>query len=137
MRVRTGSRGFAYTEVLVAAALLAILIAPALESLANGMQQQAYQVDNAVRRWHLAAALETTLALPMSNLDALAGDSGTPSDLSDAAGSAVRRLVYVSRYDVANGDGDGDPFTGGDGTLLWVAVALENSPLRLEALVAP
>ena len=129
--------GFAYTEVLVSATLVAILIAPALESLANGVQQQGYQVDNAARRWHLAAALEATLALPMSNLEAVAGDAGTATTLSDSAGSTDRRLVYVSRYDAANTDGDGDPFTGGDGALLWVAVALENSPLRLEALVAP
>ena len=44
--------------------------------------------------------------------------------------------MYLSRYDGDDADGDGDPFTGTDATLLWVGVQLEGKPQMLEMLLS-
>ncbi|MCH9672344.1 MAG: hypothetical protein K0U93_12930, partial [Gammaproteobacteria bacterium] len=59
----------------------------------------------------------------------------TPSGFSDAAGASPRRLVYVSRYDGDNADGDSDPFTGTDPELIWVQVSIEGAGQSIQTLV--
>ena len=56
---------------------------------------------------------------------------------SDAAGATNRRLVYLSRYDADNADGDNDFFTGMDAGLVWVRVELEGTTQAIEGLTSP
>jgi hypothetical protein len=44
--------------------------------------------------------------------------------------------VFLSRYDGDNADGDGDPFTGTDGDLIWVRVEIPGTTLDIEALTS-
>jgi hypothetical protein len=75
-----------------------------------------------------------------------------PTSYSDAAGAADRVLVFLSYYDVADSDGDHDPFTLADpntdgdnnpytGTtphiaLLWVRCELEGTNVAFETLTS-
>ena len=129
--------GLGYVELLVAVALLAAIAVPALESLRDALAAPARIAEVGATDALATSRLESVLAMPASTLVPLAGAATTPSALSDAAGSNPRRLVYISRYDAANSDGDGNPYTGGDDSLLWVEVAIENRPFRFATLVAP
>ena len=145
--------GLTYVEVLIAAALLAIVLVPALSALQTSML--ATDISGSLADQHYAAQskMEEMLAEPHGTLITAAGAAGnykTPSSYSDASGSPDRRVVYLARYDADDADGDGnaftvpdpnldgdnDPFTGYLG-LLWVRVEIEGSVTSLETLTAP
>jgi hypothetical protein len=44
-------------------------------------------------------------------------------------------LVYLSRYDGDNADGDNNPFTGTDADLIWVRAAIADPPIDMTTLV--
>ena len=44
-------------------------------------------------------------------------------------------LVYLSRYDGDNADGDNDGFTGTDADLSWIRAAIADTPVSLHTLV--
>ena len=146
-------RGLTYVEVLVAAALIAIVLVPAVEALYTGIHASDVYASTSIEHYAAVAKLEELLAEPQSSLlaaAATAGDETTATSLSDAPGTPVRRLTYIARYDAddidgdgnvftvpdANVDGDNDPFTGYTG-LLWVRVAIEGSVTSVESLAAP
>ena len=145
--------GLTYVEVLVATLILATALVPALQALHGAAQTASVVAGQSAQRLRLGSALETVLAEPYGNLLAAAGavnDRGTPTSYSDPAGTTDRRLVHVSFYDIANLDGDGDPFTiadpdtdgdsnpytGGEVAidLLWVQVTIEGAADTLETL---
>lgn len=131
-------RGFHYVEVVVAVLLLTIAIAPALDALLSGLQGAAIPAIRMANRYWLGAKLEEVLSQGIGTLDAAATSAGnrtTPTSYSDANGSVDRRLVYLSRYDGDNADGDNNGFTGIDAGLIWVRVELENTNLALESLI--
>lgn len=132
--------GFSYIEVLVAMAILAVALVPAMDALHAGVVGSEVHGSLTEQHYRLTGKLEEMLSEPFASLDeeALAiGDPNLPSAVySDPAGTADRRLVYLSRYD---GDdvspSDGDPFTGVDEGLVWIRVEIEGTPLVLERLV--
>ncbi len=132
-----GQGGFSYVEVLVAAALLALLLLPAADALRNGLEAGRLASSRAVLHHHVLGRLEEVLAEPFDRLDAealAAGGPGTLTAYSDALGATDRRLVYLARYDGDDADADGDPFTGVDADLLWVRVELEGGSVGLQTL---
>ena len=57
-----------------------------------------------------------------------------PTALSDTAGSADRRLVYISGYDGDNADADNDPATGTDANLFLIRVEIEGTANVVQSL---
>ena len=146
--------GLTYIEVLIAAALIAIAVLPAMDALYTGMLGSDVYESTSAEHYAALAKMEEVLAEPQSLLltaAAAVGDENTPSSsYSDAAGTPDRRLVFVALYDADDSDGDGnvltvpDPKTDGDNDpytsyvgLLWVRVEVEGSVTFLESLSAP
>jgi type II secretory pathway pseudopilin PulG len=135
--------GFSYLEVLIATALIAISLVPAMEALSMGSRGHALQAAHAEDHYYLVAKLEEVLAEPFSRLDEVAGVAGshvvatTYSDsLTLADGRVLTRQVYLSRYDGDNADGNSNVFDGTDEGLLWVRVEIDESGLGLERLTS-
>lgn len=129
--------GLSYVEVLVATVLVAVSIAPALTALNTGLSASATHESHVADHYHLTAKIEEVLAQPFGDLDAAAsaaGDPSVPTSYSDPAGADRRRLVFLSRYDGDNADGDDDPFTGADEGLLWLRVEIEETAHAFETL---
>jgi type II secretory pathway pseudopilin PulG len=145
--------GLTYIEVMIATALVAIALLPAMDGLYTSMRGSDVVESSSNEHYAALALMEDVLAEPFSMLTAAAagaGDEVTPSSYSDAGGAPDRRLVFVARYDADNSDGDGDvftvpdpnldgdnnPYTGYAG-LLWVQVKVEGSVHPFESLTAP
>ena len=99
--------GFTYTEVMVSAVLLAVLVVPALEALQTGMNGGA-TAAMAARRPLLSAKMEEVLSRPFPELYAETYKSGgalltstwVNDNLSDTIGGD-RRLVVLYRYNAS------------------------------------
>ena len=131
--------GLSYAEVLLAVTVLALALVPALDTLQTAMVGAQVHQDVSTTANTLASRLEEVLAEPHGALDdaaQAAGSPTTPSSYSDPAGPPNRVIVFLSRFDGDNADADGDPFTGVDEGLLWVRVAVENTPFELITLTA-
>jgi len=95
--------GYSYAEVLLAVALVAILIVPAMQSL--GSARLAGSGIDAARQQALRAKLESVLSKPFGVLYAETYQSGgntttsVSGTLSDAVGTENRRLVVLYRFD--------------------------------------
>lgn len=142
-----------YIEVMVAAALIAIALVPAMDALQTGMLGARIFESSSNEHYAVLARMEEVLAEPYSALTAAAATAGnpkTPGSYSDAPGTPGRRLVFLGLYDANNADGDNDMFTvldpdlDGDSNpytaysgLLWVRVAVEGSVTSLESLTSP
>ena len=131
-------RGFGYIEALVAVVLLAIAIVPALDALSNAMRG-APTADRDDDLWQAVAnKLSDVAGTRFDDLDSAAttaGSATTASSLSDASGTTPRVMVYLSRYDGDNADGDNDPFTGTDADLIWIRAAITDPPVEMTTLV--
>ncbi|MDH3420875.1 MAG: hypothetical protein OEM78_15510, partial [Gammaproteobacteria bacterium] len=128
---RAGQLGLSYAETLLAVVVLAVALVPALETLDTAFTGA--RVSETVIGWQqaLATRMEDVRAQPYGDLDAAAtaaGSETTPSSYSDPSGGPDRVLVFLARYDGDNADADNNPFTGADPGLLWVRVAVENTP---------
>lgn len=131
--------GLSYAETLLAVVVLAAALVPALETLDTAFTGAG--VSETIIEWQqaLATRMEDVRAEPFGDLDAAATTAGSetvPTTYSDAAGGPDRLLVFLGRYDGDNADGDNNPFTGADPGLLWVRIAVENTPYELTTLVA-
>ena len=132
--------GASYIEVLVATAILAATLLPAVEALRAGTMGSEIHASQTELHFRISGRLEELLVEPFESLDDEAqaiGDRNVPSAVySDPAATLNRRLVYLSRYD---GDdinpSDGDPFTDTDEGLLWIRVTIEGTPLSIERIV--
>lgn len=130
--------GLSYAEALVAVVVMATALVPALDSLQTVFAGVAVHEQLRDRQQQVANRMEMLMAEPFSSLDqaALAAGSETvASSYSDPVGSD-RVLVFLSRYDGDNVDGDDDPFSGTDADLIWARVAVEDTPHELMTLVA-
>jgi type II secretory pathway pseudopilin PulG len=132
--------GFSYMELLIATLLITIMLVPALEAMQSGIQGSGIHTQLAQNQYRMISKMEQTLALPFSELleqaDLVADPTVLiPAPYSDAAGTEFRRLVFLARYDGDDADGDKDPFTGTDASLLWVRVTIENSSRPLETVI--
>lgn len=131
-------RGFGYIEALVAVALLAVALVPALEALTN-VTRNAPAADQDDALWMAVSnKLNEISGTRFDSLDFYASTTGSPttaSSLSDAAGTNPRVLVYLSRYDGDNADGDNNAFTGTDTDLIWIRAAIADTPVEMSTLV--
>lgn len=137
--MRRQQGGFSYMEALLAAVIVLAALVPALDALKLGLGAAAVHEAAVADHYRLASRLEEVLAEPFGSLDlaaAAAGSETVPSSYSDPAGPPDRLLVFLSRYDSNNADGDGDGFTGKDDDLIWVRVNIAGSVAELQALVA-
>jgi len=133
--------GLTYVEVLIATALIAITLIPAMEALRPATQGVSIHETRTLRHYELTAMLEELLARPFTELDAEAVAINDPTvasvTYSDLAGQANRRLVYLSRYDADNADGNNNFFDAGmDEGLLWLRVELEGTVQAIEGLTS-
>ena len=133
--------GFSYMEVLIATALIAISLVPAMEALSTGSKGNTFHENYATDHYYLSAKLEDVLAEPFTRLDeaaAATGNPNTPTSYSDTVtitdGRILTRQVYLSRYDGDNADGNNNFFDGTDEGLLWVRVEIEETGLSMEQL---
>lgn len=144
--------GLTYVEVLIAMAIIAVALVPALEALHTGMLGTQIYQSSTSQQYAVTARMEEMLAEQHGALVAaakVAGNASTPSSYSDPAATPDRRLVYLGLYDAdnldgdnnlftvldPNLDGDNDPYSGFTG-LVWVRVELEGSVVMYESLVA-
>lgn len=144
--------GLTYVEVMIAVVIIAAALVPALEALHTGMLGTEIYQSSSAEHYSATGKMEELLAEPYAALlaaAASAGDETTVSGYSDAPATPDRRLVYLSRFDADNADGDNnpftvpdpnldgdnDPFTGYSG-LIWLRVKIEGSAAALESLSA-
>ncbi len=134
--------GFSYIEVLAASFILAVCITPALEALYSGVQGSSIAEITTIDLFLLNGKMEEMLSTPFSELSTSAATSGpaTPSSYSDVITTTdnrqLSRLVYLSKYDGDNADGDNDGFTGTDDNLVWIKVKLDGTAYSVESLVS-
>ena len=131
--------GLSYIEVLIAAVLIAVSLAPMTDAVRTASISAAAHENAAVQNLHLVATMEDVLAEPFASLETAATAAGSESTLtsySDLAGSNNRRLVFLSLYDGDNADTDNDPFTGTDQGLMWVRVEIEGTAQAIETLIS-
>jgi type II secretory pathway pseudopilin PulG len=131
-RRRRARAGFSYVEVLVATALIALCLTPALEALQSGLQGASVHESRAIGHYSLQGKLEELLAESFASLDAAATAAGSPTTPTSYSTSPL--IVYIARYDGDDADGDGNPLTGGDDGLLWVRVEHESTGQFLQTL---
>lgn len=139
-RRRTAPNGFSYIEVLVATAILAIALIPAMDALQNALRTTAAQNEIAGHGRHLQSLYEEVLAQSFSNLDAAgiaAGSPTTATSYSDVVTANPRRIIYIARYDADNADADDDPFTGVESNVLWVSGEIPNTVHSFKTLTTP
>jgi hypothetical protein len=133
--------GLTYVEVLIATALITITLVPAIEALKPATLGMSIHETQTVQHYELTAMLEEVLARPFTELDdeavAISNPTVPSAVYSDPAGQANRRLVYLSRYDADNADGNSDFFDAGmDEGLLWLRVELEGTSQAIEGLTS-
>ncbi len=130
--------GLSYAEALVAVAVMAAALVPALDSLQTVFAGVVVHEQLRGRQQQIANRMEMLVAEPFSSLDQAAQAAGSEtvaSSYSDPVGPD-RVLVYLSRYDGDSVDADGDPFSGTDEGLIWLRVVVEDTPHELMTLVA-
>lgn len=135
-----GPRGFSYIEVLVATAILAIALIPAMDALQNALQTSSAQNEITSDGRYLQSLYEEVLAQRFSDLDAAALAAGSPTtatSYSDAVSANPRRIIYIARYDADDADADGDPFSGVESNVLWVRGEIPNTVYLFETLTTP
>jgi len=145
--------GISYVEVMLATTLIMIALTPMMDALSAGLQGSRQHKDMSYDRFALTQKMETVLAQPFTSLlnAAATGNSkDVPTAYSDTAGSKGRRLVYLSFYDLADTDGDTNPFTiadtntdgdnnpytgnGADIKVVWIRVRQEHGMAAVESL---
>ena len=130
--------GISYIEVLVASALIALVLVPAMEGIPTGIQGSEIHKQRAEMHYVLYGKLEQVLAEPFDDLDAAgsaAGDFQVPTSYSDL-GASVPHEVFIWRWDVDNADTDDDGFTGGEDDILWLRVATADGLTELQTLIS-
>ena len=120
---RLKQHGFTYTEVMLSALLLAVLVVPALRALRTGIAGVA-SPSWAAKSPTLRAKMEEVLSKPFPDLYAqtyLGGNTtGINATYSDTAGATDRRVVVLYRYDSSV-----KLLSGSDTGLLYVSVYYE------------
>ncbi len=141
VRTMPVGRGFSYVEVLICIVLIVLTLIPAMEALVPAIQGVSVHEAEATEHYRLRAKLEETSAQPFATLATEAVALGDPSILSplysDPVATQNRRLVYLAHIDGDNADGDDDPFTGTENTLLWIKVSVDGDHRVLESVVSP
>lgn len=117
----SAQRGFAYAEVLLSVALLAILLVPAMQALSTAISASTGNL--AARQLALRSKMEEVLSRPFNTLYAETYPPGTntvssvSATFSDAANAPASRAVVLYRFDAAS-----NVLSNGDTGLLFVSV---------------
>ncbi|MDO6460701.1 hypothetical protein Q4485_08330 [Granulosicoccaceae sp. 1_MG-2023] len=110
--------GLSYVEVTLAAVVLSLALVPALQSIQAGSDSSVAHADLLSEYNALQSRLDYVRQRPFSELLSYtqeAGDATSPVEAySDSDGDEPQILVYLSVYDAADEDGDGDVFTVAD-----------------------
>jgi Tfp pilus assembly protein PilV len=145
---KSQAQGFSYVEVLVATALIAIALVPAINALQTGIMSTNTHQSLTVQHYQRLQKMEEINAESYAKLLAaakIAANKTTATSYSDATGTNNRRVVYIALYDAdadpftlidANTDGDNDLYTGSTANLLWLRVETEGSAQGIETLVS-
>jgi len=135
------SAGFTYVEMLVAIAILAVCLVPALEALRNSMALLGIRETMSIDNYALLSKTEEVLTENFTDLDAAASAAGspsTPTSYSDVfTTSDARQLprnVYIWPMDGDNADLDANMFTGTDTNILYIKVTIEGTALLHETI---
>jgi len=131
--------GYAYIEALIAVLLVATSLTPMMDSFTQLVSVQTRQAELNRLIDDSQTLLETVANEDYAILDTqalAAGGPAAPSSYSDSATITNRRLVFLSRYDIDNADGDNDGLTGVDPGLLWIRLQTEGTSIDLQTLVA-
>lgn len=127
-------------EVLATSFILAVCITPALEAFYSGIQGSSIGETTTIDMFYLNGKMEEMLGKPFPELSASTGNPTTPSSFSDIITTTdnrqLSRLVYLSKYDGDNADGDNNGFTGTDENLIWIKTELEGTAYSVESLVS-
>ncbi len=120
-------RGFAYAELIVAIALLAVALVPAMQAVQGGTRIAGEHRWMLANQQRLKARMEEVLARPFRELDdaAVAAGNSTSATIaaySDASGSATAPAVMTTVYRY-----DGTAATSSDTGLLWVKVYIDSA----------
>lgn len=130
--------GYSYVEVLVAAALIAVALPPALDALGTQVRGVDVGIEEMIRDYRLASRMAEVSAKPFIELQTasdVAGSKTTPTLYSDPVGTEDRLVVFIWNYDFQDVDTDGNPFTNPSDHLLWVRVEIEDSASWLSTVV--
>lgn len=124
--------GASYVECLVAIALIAACLAPALDALRDGVAAAGTQRGTAVEIERLRARVEEVLSNDYRVLDAAALAAGndpaaTVPAYSDPPGTPGALRVALYRYDGAGS-------TAAETGMLWIGVVIEGSARRIDTL---
>jgi prepilin-type N-terminal cleavage/methylation domain-containing protein len=139
MIARSKQYGLTLVEVLVAMALLALLLVPAISALQTTTVGANVHRDLATDQFRLSSRLDELLAEPFAELEAAAIAAGAPineTSYSETAGAPGRLVVYLSRCDGDNADSDNNIFTGADDGMLWIRVEAEGTVHSLQTITA-
>ena len=130
------SAGLTYVEVLIAVALLAIALVPALTALSGGLRSAGERERLLVAWGRATARAEEVLARPLHELqqEEAASAGAASARYSDPVGTPGRLVVHLALQDGDDADGDGDPTTGVDPDLVHVRVAIEGTHHAVDAL---
>lgn len=145
--------GLTYVEVMIATAIIAVALVPAIEALHTSLLGAEVYESSTAEHYAALSKMEEVLSEPHSALIVAAAESGKAiirSSYSDAPGTPIRNLVFLSLYDTENKDSDGNVFTVADPNLdgdddpytnytglIWVRVKVDGSITHLESLSAP
>lgn len=145
---RFKNAGFAYVEVLIASALIAVVLPAAIQASfaasTSATQQRLASAQHEARVERMEQVRGSSYSALLALAEA-AGDEATPTSLSDNSADPNAVFVYLARYDgdadpfvVAdpNFDGDANAFTDYRG-LLWVRISSQGESGELHTLVRP
>ena len=128
------SNGFTYIEVLIAIAVLAACLVPAMEAIRSSTTLLGIQETINIDQYALLSKTEEVLKERFLDLDtagAAAGSPTTPTSFSEVVtttdGRSLSLNVYIWPMDGDNADLDSDIFTGTDAGILYVKVAIANN----------
>lgn len=122
--------GLGQIEAMIAVALVAIAIVPALDALGVALESASLHGENVVEHYALLGLFEEVLSADFDALELIEiaqVDDSLPSVLSDPPGTPGRRLIFISPWDLDDSDGDGDPLTGTDSDVLMIRAEAEAS----------
>lgn len=122
---------------MVATTLIALVLIPAFDALLGGMDSSSAHEELTTQHYRAQARLADLDAVDFEDLDIAAqaaGSASVPSSYSDAPGTPMRRLVYLSRYDFDAAPPTPDPSA--DYGALWIRVTIEGAAHGFEVLRA-
>ncbi|MEQ8659392.1 MAG: hypothetical protein RLW62_01105, partial [Gammaproteobacteria bacterium] len=125
-----------YVEVLIATALLAVILAPAMDALRSGIRAGSVQAAEGALRLRVASCLEEALARAPTVLAAAAASAALGDALAAEIPGTPACQLTVTGWDGDDADGDGNPLTGIDAGLVHIEARVAGARYRATSLVS-